>query len=256
MRTGICSITFRKLAPEQVVELSAQAGLDAIEWGGDVHAAPDKALAELEEIGGMTRQAGLFVSSYGSYHKVMDAKDHSRAFEPVLDAADALATPIVRVWTSGVESADADDAYFGAMAQRVRDLGGMASERGITLAFEFHRKALTDTVDGTKRLIDRVGMDNVRTYWQPLKREGPFSHADELRAILPYLVHVHCYHWTENYERRLLAEGRDQWMPLLRVLAEADFDNVVMLEFTKDDAPENMLRDASALKEMVAEALA
>ena len=36
-RTGLVSVTFRKLTPEKIIELVSEAGLNAIEWGGDVH---------------------------------------------------------------------------------------------------------------------------------------------------------------------------------------------------------------------------
>jgi len=254
VKTGLCSITFRHLVAEEVVELTASAGLDAVEWGGDIHAPPGASLSKTEEIGRMTREAGLFVSSYGSYHKVMQASDHPGSFEPVLDAAQALGAPIVRVWTSGVESAAADDTCFGAMARRVADLATMAAERNTTVAFEFHQNTLTDTVGGVRRLIETVGMDNVRTYWQALRGRERLSCEKEIQELLPWLAHVHCFHWTDK-ERLPLESGREIWQPLLAILAKATFENVVLLEFTKDDDPDNMRRDAATLKRMVSKAL-
>lgn len=49
MRTGLVSSTFRKLTPAEVVRRAAQAGLQGIEWGGDIQVPParvDTALAE------------------------------------------------------------------------------------------------------------------------------------------------------------------------------------------------------------------
>ena len=37
MKTGLVSVTFRELASREIVALVANAGLDGIEWGGDVH---------------------------------------------------------------------------------------------------------------------------------------------------------------------------------------------------------------------------
>ena len=34
---GLVSITFRKLQPDAIIKLVAQAGLTGIEWGGDVY---------------------------------------------------------------------------------------------------------------------------------------------------------------------------------------------------------------------------
>ena len=40
IRPGLCSVTFRELDAERVVELAAEAGLACVEWAGDVHVPP------------------------------------------------------------------------------------------------------------------------------------------------------------------------------------------------------------------------
>ena len=37
VKAGLCSITFRTLAAEEVLTAAADAGLAGIEWGADVH---------------------------------------------------------------------------------------------------------------------------------------------------------------------------------------------------------------------------
>jgi hypothetical protein len=37
IQTGLVSITFRQLSPPAIIDLVRQAGLEGIEWGGDVH---------------------------------------------------------------------------------------------------------------------------------------------------------------------------------------------------------------------------
>ena len=66
MQTGIVSVTFRALAPEQVIALTKQAGLDGIEWGSDVHVPCGAGLRHAEHVGELTRAAGLSVLSLGS----------------------------------------------------------------------------------------------------------------------------------------------------------------------------------------------
>ena len=34
---GLVSVTFRKLSPEEIVQLVVSSGLKGIEWGGDIH---------------------------------------------------------------------------------------------------------------------------------------------------------------------------------------------------------------------------
>ena len=49
LKTGLVSITFREKSPEEIVGLVVEAGLDGIEWGGDVHV-PHGDLAKAREV--------------------------------------------------------------------------------------------------------------------------------------------------------------------------------------------------------------
>ena len=65
---GLVSASFRALAPGEIVDLVAQAGLAGIEWGGDVHV-PHGDVACAREVYRRTVDAGLTVCSYGSYYR-------------------------------------------------------------------------------------------------------------------------------------------------------------------------------------------
>ena len=45
MKTSVASVTFRRKSVCEVAELARRAGLDAIEWGGDIHVPPGNAQA-------------------------------------------------------------------------------------------------------------------------------------------------------------------------------------------------------------------
>src|SRR5690242_18609852 len=95
--SGLVSVTFRQLPPQQIVELAAQGGLAAIEWGGDVHV-PHGELQTARRVLERTRQAGLQVAAYGSYYRVGVSPAQGLAFESVLETALALQAPTIRVW--------------------------------------------------------------------------------------------------------------------------------------------------------------
>ncbi len=62
---GLTSITFRGMAPREIIDLAGKAGLEGIEWGSDVHVPPgDIPLAKA--IAAMCAEAGIRVTSYGS----------------------------------------------------------------------------------------------------------------------------------------------------------------------------------------------
>ena len=65
LSTGLASVTLRSLPCEAVIKAAVDAELQGIEWGGDVHVAPGD-VSWAHRVGGLTRDAGLRVVSYGS----------------------------------------------------------------------------------------------------------------------------------------------------------------------------------------------
>ena len=101
---GLVSITYRRLAAEAVVRLAADAGIQGMEWGGDVHARPGD-LAQAQTLGTWTRDAGMTVCAYGSYARMRTAAEGEPDHEAVLDTAEALGTRLIRVWAGAQGSA-------------------------------------------------------------------------------------------------------------------------------------------------------
>ena len=96
--TGLLSVTFRHLPFERIIELTAEAGLDGIEWGSDVHVPPGD-LKQAEKIGEATRSAGLINFSYGSYWYA-DTEP-----EMIAETSAALGARWIRVWAGKLPSA-------------------------------------------------------------------------------------------------------------------------------------------------------
>lgn len=66
MRPGLCSVTFQQLAPEEIVDLAMRCGLEAVEWGADVHLPPGKP-GVARALADRCRDRGLRCPSYGTY---------------------------------------------------------------------------------------------------------------------------------------------------------------------------------------------
>lgn len=249
LHSGLVSITFRKLKPREIVDLAVRAGLEAIEWGGDVHVPPGRRpLAR--EVARMTEDAGLKTAAYGSYYRVgaEDAGD----FQPVLAAAVDLAAPTLRVWAGRKPSRDATDQYRQRVITESRRIADLAAAAGIGISYEFHANTLTDTNESAAALLREVGHDNIGTYWQPLDDQQFQQRLAGLEAILSRLTNIHCFHWAEAKKRRRpLVEGARHWKEYLARAAATGRDHFVMLEFVADESPENFLRDAAVLKRLL-----
>jgi hypothetical protein len=245
IRSGLVSVTFRKLAPRQIVDLVSQAGLDGIEWGGDVHV-PHGDLARAQEVAAMTVDAGLRVASYGSYYRV--GHETELQFETVLETARALGAPSIRVWAGDLDSADAGAAYWDHVVSESRRAGDLAAAAGLRVSFELHGGSLTDTYASALRLIERIAHARVGMYWQP-KIDCPVeANVDGLRSLLPWLTNAHVFHWgPTTQDRHPLAEGEGDWRRYLDIIGRAD-DRYALMEFVPGDEPAAFLRDAAVLK--------
>lgn len=246
---GLVSITFRRLAPGEIISLVKQGGLAAIEWGGDVHV-PHGDVRLAAEVGRMTRDAGLRVAAYGSYYRVGDNPDFG--FDAALAAAEALGAPLLRVWAGRAGSATAASDYRRRVAEDAMKIAGEAALKGIRVAFEFHGGTLTDTTESAIRLLADAEHPNLFCYWQPPVGWRQAECETSLEAILPRLAALHVFHWADDRRRLPLALGEEGWRPLLKRVAAACPDRAIpaLVEFVRDDSPEAFLEDARTLRQL------
>ncbi len=208
---GLVSITFRALGPEAIVELVQRAGLRAIEWGADVHVPPTD-VGRARAVGIRTREAGLEVSSYGSYYK---AGRDPHSFAAILPSAVALGAPRIRVW-----------------------------------AVEFHGGTLTSNAASTAELLRAV--EGLETYWQPRVGATPEAVLADIQALAPSLCHAHVFQWDACAARYPLSDGATCWPRYLAALAQLDRPIHVQLEYVKDDRPDQLVEDAATLMGWIA----
>lgn len=251
MKSGLVSITFRKLSAEQIVDLCRRAELIGIEWGGDVHVPPGD-LPTAERVAALTRDAGRSVAAYGSYFRLgVQSVDE---FGPVLDSASALGAPIIRVWAGKMGSASTDEPSWKRAIEEGRTIAQRAADRGIRIAAEWHGHTLTDTAAAARRLFDGIDHPHFGAYWQPHQRMGFDDCLADMDAALPRLLGVHVFHWdVQTVEKRPLAEGQQVWPAYLRKLAGAN-PGYALLEFVRNDDPEQLLDDARTLNGWLASA--
>jgi 3-dehydroshikimate dehydratase len=245
--TGLVSVTFRKLKPEEIVELMKRAGLDGIEWGGDIHV-PHGDIKQAARVLKLTRDAGLKVASYGSYYKV--GEDNDFDFCQVLDTAKALEAPVIRVWAGKLGSEKAEDKYWDNVVNESQSIAEAAAKENIKVAFEFHGNTLTDTNASALKLLREVNHDNIKSYWQPSLDMRMEERLEGLKEILPWLLHIHTFYWKVG-QRLELESGLSEWQEYMKIIQKAKGNRYAMIEFVKDDSPQQFLEDASALRKLV-----
>ncbi len=247
---GLVSISFRSLSSDEIVQLVTESGFAGIEWGGDVHV-PHGNVAIAQATRKLTRDAGLSVAAYGSYYRfdecIEDSEKDGPEFGAVLDTAEALGAPSIRVWVGRKNATDYSELERGRIVDRTREIADEAANRSIRIDFEFHDNTLTHTNESTVQLLDQVGHPNVRTLWQTPLQVGHTYRSIGLETLLDRVSNIHCNYFAENGwpDQLALSEGRDEWADYLDILERSDQSRWILIEHVKDHSVENFRADAA-----------
>ncbi len=248
VRTGLVSVTFRQLGVEEVVEVAEQAGLAAIEWGGDIHV-PLGDLPAARKARALCEDRGIAIAAYGSYLRA-GSVDREEIRTAVTTAVE-LGAPRIRVWAGTVGTAEAGVGDRMAVTRGLAELADVAAGSGIEIAMEFHRNTLTDEVDSTITLLLDVGAPNLTTYWQPPVDLDEAECLQQLEALMPWLSTVHVFSWWPSNNRLPLAAREALWRPVLDRLAAEPREINALLEFVADDSVSQFTTDAADLHSWV-----
>ena len=248
---GLVSVTFRQLSVQDIVNLTARAGLDAIEWGGDVHV-PHGDLNAARAARVATEHAGLRVAAYGSYYRVATQI-------PAPSRTCSLrrwnwARPVSASGPAARERTLPSEAYWDQVVADIRRLAYLAHAGGVDIVLEFHRNTLTDTTESTVRLLELVNHPSVYSYWQPPRGSHLDDNLAALDVLAPWLYGLHVFAWHETTGKRLPLDGRaGNWQQYLQRANALNRDMFALLEFVEDDNPATFLRDAQTLTNLLPE---
>lgn len=246
---GVCSVTFKHKSIEEVIQLAKQARLECIEWGSKEHIkVGDFDMAK--RASRLTEEAGLKTSSYGSYYQAGSFDN----FEQVIKTAEILNTQMIRIWAGEKASKDSDDVWFQKVLSDTRRIAELADNEGMQISFEYHSGSLTDTPESARWLMESVNAPNVYLYWQPAETLSVSERVNSLDYLSKWISNVHVFHWENYHNRFSLEEGEKEWLQYLSHI-QAGSENVhhYLLEFVKNDDPDQFLKDAETLKKWVQE---
>lgn len=244
---GLCSVTLRESSPEEVIDIAKDAGLEVIEWGSDTHV-PENDLENAEKVAKKMKEAGLTTSSYGTYYQA----GSNEAFEPFIETAERLDTKMLRVWAGDKGSEEADDEWFQQVVEDAKRIARLAREKSMSISFEYYKKTLTDTPESAHKLMEAIDEKNVFLYWQPAESLTVEERKSSLSLLGEWVTNVHVFHWEDDHNRYELKEGADEWREYIsRLLTYSPYTHHFLLEFVKDDSPEQLKKDAETLKKII-----
>jgi len=226
LRIGLSSSALLTRDLRAVLDAAKGAGVDAVEWAGDVHVPHDDPAAAQAAMMD-TLRSGLTVASYATLYRASAEGEAGLRFERVLDAAAALQAPLVRVYlgpaprAGGRRPAARDGERLAAEARR---LGDLAAARGLTLCLSFGRNTSLDSYPAALALVERIDHPFVRLAWEPLQGVPSAEASAALEACAPRLSMLVARRLDRDGAPLSLAGEADAWRRRLAAFSAAQAD--------------------------------
>lgn len=245
-KTGLVSVSFRPLSPEEILQGMVKAGLKYIEWGSDVHA-PYADEARLDELVGLMKKYDITCCSYGTYFRMgITPMEELRGY---LKAAKKLGTNIARIWAGKARVDEQTPEWRQELIGMARQAAKIAEEEGVIICTECHKGTVTETKEYALELMEAVNSPYFRTYWQP-NGVTVEDNVEYIRLLKPYIDHLHVYNWKDGVKLPL-ADAIDAWKSYAKELD--DKEHFLLLEFMPDGLITTLPAEADALRQIVAD---
>lgn len=245
IHTGLVSISFRGLSPEEIAQEMVKCGLKYVEWGSDVHA-PCTDTGRLEQIAALQKQYGITCCSYGTYFRLGFTPNEE--LPEYIRAAKLLGTKTLRLWAGkkspNLFTPEERDTFFDVCRQAAK----IAEDTGVVLCMECHRNTYTETMEAALELMQAVNSPAFRMYWQPSQALTVAGNVEYIQTLMPYIDNLHVFQW-KNEIHYPLSTGEEEWKTYLRQFTG---DRAALLEFMPDNQVESLPVEAQTLHRIVA----
>lgn len=133
----------------------------------------------------------------------------------------------------------ATDIHYARAADAYRHLGTVAARLGITIVFEIHMFSLHDTIASTARLLEEIGLDNVKANPDPGNMFATSTAERDPRALEQLAGRIGYFHFKNcqalpgnqwNYSVKL-ADGHIDLYKWMDVLLKLGFAGPVCVEY-------------------------
>lgn len=241
-KIGLCSVTFRKKSAAQVVLIAKKAGVEYIEWGGDVHVTNAE---EARIVKSICDNEGIKISSYGSYFNSTDFDKEE--WEQVCKIAKIMDAASIRIWLGRKNSEEVSDREYRALLENTKKMCDIAAQYGLAVCPECHDNTFNNNTDAFLRLKKELNKDNFGTYFQSRYFRMEYD-LDRIDRTFDYIKDVHVSYRDLKKEQRHRKKDKYYLDTLLKKLKARDFDGIVMVEFVDFNSEIAFYRDVRKLK--------
>ncbi|MBQ5824249.1 MAG: sugar phosphate isomerase/epimerase [Clostridia bacterium] len=241
-KIGMTSVTFRNKTVAEIVEICCREGVEYIEWGSDVHI---KTLEDALETKRLCDEAGLTVSSYGSYYRV--GSGTAAEWRSLCENASAMGAQSIRVWLGTKDSEKTSDEEYRLLLEDCHSICDVASEYGIIVCPECHDNTFNNNTDAIIRFRAELGRDNFKTYFQSRYFRMEYD-LDRIDRTFDFIKDMHVSYSDLKREQMFRKKDKNYLDTLLRKMISKGFEGIVMLEFTQDSSEKAFAEDIRKLK--------
>ncbi len=241
---GLVSVSFRKIAPEEILSAARDAGLSCIEWGSDVHA-PCKDTERLYELVELQKKYGITCSSYGTYFRFLETPIEE--LTDYINAAKILGTDILRLWCGRKNGEGYTEDEKKELFAQCRAAADIAEREGVTLCLECHKNTYTERLEDALELMEAIHSPHFRMYWQPFQWKEIEDNLAYAEQIAPYACHIHVFQWKDKLKLPL-RDGMEEWRGYL---SKFSVPRTLLLEFMPDGNLSTLKTEAATLKTIV-----
>ena len=241
-KLGLCSVTFRKKTAKEVVEIAKNAGIGFIEWGGDVHV---KTLDDAKKVKDLCSEAGIKISSYGSYFNSADYDENK--WISVCEIAAAMGADSVRIWLGKKDSEKTSDSEYELLCESTAKMCDIAAAYGLLVCPECHGNTFNNNTDAFLRMSRKIQRDNFRTYFQSRYFRMTYD-LDRIDRTFELTENIHVSYRDLKREQLFRKKDRNYLDTLLKKLREKSFEGIVMVEFVSRSSERVFYKDIEKLK--------
>lgn len=241
-KLGLCSVTFRKKAAEDVVDLAKKAGIGFIEWGGDVHV---KTFDDAKKVKALCEKADIIISSYGSYFN--SAVYNEGRWVDTCKIAREMDAEYIRIWLGKKNSQITSEKEYKLLVENTKRMCDIAAEYGLLVCPECHDNTFNNNTDAFLRFMRDLQKDNFKTYFQSRYFRMEYD-LDRIDRTYDYIKDVHVSYRDLKREQLFRKKDKNYLDTLLNKLKEKGFSGIVMIEFVSGNSEKNFYKDTEKLK--------
>lgn len=264
MKISLFSQSLFALPLQEAIEATTKLGFSAIELACiKPHFDAEMAIDNPTKIADSIKQNGLTVSALSLFNEFTDPSKLDEQIgkaELFIKLAPLFETKIIKMTPGTPSSMNAKDEHWDCLGLAIRHLIPVAEEFNVRLAFETHMRQLTDTLSGSKRLLNIAKSKTVGLTVDFSNLSFAGEKIDEVISELKesiYNTHIKNGTIGDNgtWHFNTLNNGLTDYNIVLKLLSQIGYDGYLTIECLSQDAKdkpfETVKRDLDILLEYI-----